>query len=919
MNPYDVIFQKDDVFYGYTLAEASGKKMWQVQDISLLPPSMLTGEASYSSYSPQKQIITQQSDWRGGLQDLMYDSATQYYRAINTDARFKGKVILSGKNTDNTITTPYRKIKNPNLKDWDNGNATDWTDNDGAGYSAALATQATGDDAYSHDYAYKLGGDGSDVAQVYQDLPWTNELRGKTLTLKAYCKQEGSFETGVIFINDGVDEDTVAITATSYTQSSIAHVMNGSATRLRIGAESVSATTGDYLYADAFTIEYSTATMAEPTAMKTFEGNAYFGYGKYLFRYDTDGLGVVREFPQNITDLCVFQNPAASGGSNPTYQRLYIAQGVSAKFFYTDDGWTFTISTVEEAKYMAAIGNTVMLISDSTNTIRSSANPINSGTAFSDAYTVGGDYYEITSLCDHPDTWFVRKENQVYYLSGASVIPLIEGLEVEANTDIAYPLLFWQDKLYIPSGENALYEYDITDGTTTTLSPITFAIGDTRYDGIAGRGICADGEFLYITVETESRTLILAGRWETVGGTTDWRWHPIYDASNPSVTPPLMIATVSGIKRLFSGVAQFSGQTAFTSHADSESGWNNEANAYDENLSTAADTNSMARDSWSEALELIVTSTNCTSVAYYSYGLAPRMILELSAYYDSAYTQVYQGAVESKGWHTHDLVSAQDVTKMKVRYYNNTGMTFKGYFVEGALGGTDTWGLKEFMMSKSYADPLIEKGYEIESPGDFITPWYRTAFSTLDKYFQELQVTSKVRNDGEITVYYQLKGDGDPDVSGNWTLLGRCTQNDVITGNYPAEHLDVFPIKKVSERIRFKFVLSSTDDDYSPILYGEGGGIQLVSRIAGKVRQIDMTLMVGDMIPNRSSVAPHRNVSQQIKDLEMLSKSMKMTMTGLDGVERTVIFHPNGLKESPYVIGRNQDEWRIECKLLEAE
>ena len=170
-----------------------------------------------------------------------------------------------------------------------------------------------------------------------------------------------------------------------------------------------------------------------------------------------------------------------------------------------------------------------------------------------------------------------------------------------------------------------------------------------------------------------------------------------------------------------------------------------------------------------------------------------------------------------------------------------------------------------------------------------------------------------------MAVYYQLKGAGDPDTAGNWTLLGRVTQNDVISGNYPDEHLDTFPINKASERIRFKFILSSTDDDFSPILYGEGGGIQLVSRIAGTVMQIDMTLQVGDEIPNRSSARPNRNAAEQLKDLEMLAKSIDpITLTGLDGVERTVLFRRPGIRQRPFVIGKNQNEWRIDCT-LEAE
>jgi len=180
---YDVIFQKDKKIYGYMLAEENGKKMWRVEDLTLLPPSMLTGEASFSSISPERQIITQQNDWRGGLQDLMYDDATKYFRTINTDARFKGKVILSGKETS-TDTSSYlnRKISNANFEDWDDATTP-------TGYTVAGTTaKATGDDAYNGDFALKMQNDGETDGSFYKDLSFTATNQSQTFTISARCK-----------------------------------------------------------------------------------------------------------------------------------------------------------------------------------------------------------------------------------------------------------------------------------------------------------------------------------------------------------------------------------------------------------------------------------------------------------------------------------------------------------------------------------------------------------------------------------------------------------------------------------------------------------------------------------------------------------------------------------------------------------
>ena len=916
VSPYDVIFSKDGITYGYQLAESGGRKMWEVKDISLLPASMITGEASYSSYSPQKQIITQQSDWRGGLQDLMYDSAYNYFRAINTDARFKGKVILSGKNTDTNVSSNlYRKIANSHFEDWDD--ATTPTSYTVAGTTA----KATGDDAYDGDYSVKISKDNGTNGKVSISLAFTATNKSQTFTFTARCKQSGDPTTAKIHVYDGVDTSSSSnVTSATFALTTIEHTMNANATELTIYAECDS--NAKYLYTDDWKLSTDSGTLAKCTAMAEFEGSVYYAYGDLLFKHDSPGLGVIMEFPAAITDLCVFQNPSATGGSNPTYERLYIAQGYSAKYWYTDDAATFTISTVANAKYMANIGDAQFLISDSTNTVTSSVNPINSGTAFATSSKVAGAYYEITGLVDHPDVWFVRKEDQVYYLSGASVIPLVEGLDIEKNKDIDYGIYFWLDKLYIPSGENALYEYDITDGTVETLSPVRFAVGDTRYDGKI-TALASDGlDYLYVAVETVGRCIILAGRWETIAGTTDWRWHPIYDGTDSSEEISQMLVSNAIGKKLYLGSYKVIGVTSPTGYTDAESKWLYEKNAYDDSV----DTNAWAyleTAQWSEYLELTVTSTSCNYIRFNAHQVGSYFTIDVDVYYDSAWHDVYSGSdYSSHAWTVKSLGASHDVTKARVRFHT-TFVPESDYWTvlyEFDFGSTATYYLKDIYIPISYVDPPSEAGYEFETPGSFFTPWYRTAFSSLDKYFQELQVTSKCRDECDIAVYYQLKGAGDPTDTDNWTLLGRCAQNDVISGNYPDEHLDIFPIEKASERIRFKFLLSSTDDDFSPILYGEGGGIQLISRIAGTIMQVDMTLKVGDRISNSSSAMPHMNVSQQIESLEMLKSSIApLTFTGLDGVERKVLFRRPGIKERPYVIGKSQNEWRVDCSLQEAE
>ena len=496
---------------------------------------------------------------------------------------------------------------------------------------------------------------------------------------------------------------------------------------------------------------------------------------------------------------------------------------------------------------------------------------------------------------------------------------LIEGLDVEANKDIDYPLCYWLDKLYIPSGTNSLYEYDIASGDVEILSPVKFAIGDTRYDGKV-IALASDGlEYLYVAVKTLSRCIILAGRWETVGSETDWRWHPIYDGTDSTESISQMLVSNALGKKLYIGNYNLPGSTSPTGYNDPEDAWVYETGAYDGNVYTYFGSQPGAW-SWSEFVEFTTPSISCDHIAYYghdTYNSFGQQV-DIDVYYNSAWHDVYQDDYEKTGWHNHSIGGTYSVTKMRIRGYTSSSQWIR--FFEVMFGVDILYWLQDIALPISYTDPLSESSYEVVSSGDFITPWYRTSFSSLDKYFQELQVTSKCRTDGDIAVYYQLKGAGDPDDTDNWTLLGRVTQNDVISGNYPEEWTDNFLIDKASERIRFKFSLSTDDSSYSPIIYGEGGGIHLSSRIAGKVRSISMTLKIGTNRVTSSAGISNKTIAEQLQIVEMLDESSEpLILTGLDGVKRSVLFDATGLTESPYKIGTLDEEWRVNCVCLEAK
>jgi hypothetical protein len=209
------------------------------------------------------------------------------------------------------------------------------------------------------------------------------------------------------------------------------------------------------------------------------------------------------------------------------------------------------ISATAGAKYMANVADSQFWISDTNSTMRVSSNPINNGIPFSTPYQIDVDAHDITGLVDSPSVVYCRKEDDVYYLSGANVISLL-NLGSELSTTYAYPIYRWGDRLYIPSGTNSLYEYNESTGVTTTISPVRYAAGDANYDEdiIA---IASDETYLYCALDNGSDIKILAGRWETVEGDTNWYWHPLYTLASHNDITWMLISSLTGSKRMYVG------------------------------------------------------------------------------------------------------------------------------------------------------------------------------------------------------------------------------------------------------------------------------------------------------------------------------------------------------------------------------
>ena len=519
-------------------------KDFLVTDAPLLPQALITEAASADNIDPTREVRVTQSDWRKGIQDEMLSDSRKYYDSENCDARIEGVVTLSPKKLSSLswATAPSA----PTITD---AGFEDWQD-----VGTPNAAWVEGGDSANREDTVKHGGDHSckyndgDASTLTQEIIAAGSIatyKSMIFTAAVWVRTSDKDNTELfIKLNDGdtntESSGTIAANNT-WEQKTVTHRVSADATKLEIVLRAdVGAGDNGYFDDVSLTLYPANATGSCVKIME-FGDDIVAVVGKNLYTIGASSTTLEANFTADITDLCMFDND------------LYIAQGWSAAYYETADLETITLNTLSNntAKYMAAIGSTTFVISESNSTLRSSTNPADGGTAFSNQYQIGSDDHDITGLVDHEDTWFIRKEDDVYYVSGSDVLSLAD-LDAEYNTTYTYGIHRWGDNLYLGSGVNSLYEYDISASTITNISPTTYAKGDANYDEYI-TAICHDESYLYIAIDNGTAVRILAGRWENVEGTTDWYWHPIYSLTSHNEITCMFVSSLSGSKILYAG------------------------------------------------------------------------------------------------------------------------------------------------------------------------------------------------------------------------------------------------------------------------------------------------------------------------------------------------------------------------------
>ena len=890
---YDVVINYNSTDYNFMLAQERdtsgfprGNKKYRVKDQPLMPETLVTGTSSPSTLSPDREVQIIQNDWRKGFQDLYYDDVRKYQNSVFCDARYKGKVMLSPKKGDALTLPSYTtsSITDGGLENWTGDAIDDWTE----------AGDVDNDQTNEHggsNCAKATGGVSGSTGSIYQSLSWSNDYRGDVFVCQAYIMVDNAHDDnwGRLTLTDGVNTyQSDKVYATSWTPVVVGMLIDSSADQIKITLD-YEIEYGDTVYIDDITKLAQDAGSC--ASIKSFGDAIVVASNKSLYEISSGSLVWLATFPAAITDLCVYDS------------RLFIAQGWSANYWYTSDLNAFSYCTLANstAKYMANVGGDQFWISDTSDTVTDSDDPIVGGTAFSTpTYTVGSEDYDITGLVDNAEgTVYVRKQNMVYYLGDSGVdYELIPELS-SASTDIDYPLYMWKGCLYIPSGDNSLFEYD--NGTVTIISPVTYASGDGSYDG-AVYSVCGDDSYFYAAVDDGVNMQILAGRWETVASDTDWYWHPIQTLSSNQVNQ-MLISAKDVDKKMYLVADSGLEWVSPTSNSDPDSEWTSESSAYDGSISTAASC-SGGDDGY---LELNIASISCSRVRVYAQAVVPVKDpdINIDVYYSAAWHNIHSGTVAQSTWEEVEIGSTQDVTAARIK--SNEG-TAQIDILEFEFQSITDVGIHPFWVSPSYSDPTTETNFSVEPSGTFDTPFFTSTFPKDTKYWRSVDLTYKAVTNTGIQIYKSTDGS-------SFTSIGNVNTNSSI-------NTDTFDINSASTKMMLRFALTTSQENVTPIIYGLGGmGYGIKARVFGaQQRQIEAVLRIAAGVRQRSTnTKTSKTVSTELTNLRTLYQADdKMTITGPDSTTYNVIFARGGYEEQMVFDESGKlEEWEVTVRFLE--
>lgn len=508
---------------------------------------LFTGQLGYANFKNQWEIQEGQDSFAGGLGQEYQDGTKVdgFFSARNVDARFKNMLIASPKQS--FVTLPdVLTVTDGEMEDWaDSTTLTNWTKTSAG--SGTLTSYSLLKHGGSYSACLSSGGTNfGHWVKISQELgDWSTAWRGATVTIKYWIyRWDTNPYYGIcnVIVTDGVytTSQDAGGDSSGFTQQTIVHKISNTATKLELSFEAKGAQNsyvGLFLIDDVtFTVEYD-----DLKAICDFNDDVYFGIGKTLCKCANSGGAIkyVKNFDYDISSLEVFAN------------NLYVAMD-GENYWYMNTSQSFT-QTNSVAKLFKTVGNTLKKTKVDDVKVYSSTNPSEEAN-WDSGTTIGSSDSAITDLEEIEGVPYIMKEDYPYYIEiDGEVYGLIPSLKSEKTTTSGQNSLAWQNKLYIPCGQQSLYEYD--EGVVTDISPSKYIVSsEANANAYTGKviALAADAQWLFAFVQNGSLVEVLAGQWKTA---SQWVWYPLVTLAEAEVDLEITCAYVSGVykKRLWFG------------------------------------------------------------------------------------------------------------------------------------------------------------------------------------------------------------------------------------------------------------------------------------------------------------------------------------------------------------------------------
>jgi len=247
-------------------------------------------------------------------------------------------------------------------------------------------------------------------------------------------------------------------------------------------------------------------------------------------------------------------------------------------------------------------------------------------------------------------------------------------------------------------------------------------------------------------------------------------WDTNYSVNKTAVYKEDAFRTwISGTGNITSGIFQEARESP-TGFSDPDAQWTNEPNAFDGNTATFA-VDTVAAAKWSTSLHLTHSGVWTDNISYWTDSDNPLSItlLNLDAYYDGAWHDIFDGAPLHGQWTTANLTEVKWVTSANISGYNNGGVNrevrlnefaFQGYIPTVSATGISSG---EHVVK---TECLPDVALDFDGVSDAV---YCGTDSSLD--FQSTE---------NFTIEFWMKGDSSDIGALNMLVTRRATQGWVV-------------------------------------------------------------------------------------------------------------------------------------------